>query len=57
MAIAGAAGSEDPVVVQELEHRFAAFMRTGDDAKIPEAMRSAAYAVVSRLSPPYMCRS
>jgi hypothetical protein len=50
MAIAGAAGSEDPVVVRELERRFAAFMRTGDDAEIPEAMRSAAYAVVSCLS-------
>jgi hypothetical protein len=57
MAITGAAGSEDPVVVEDLERRFAAFMRTGDDAEIPETMRSAAYAVVSRLSPLYMCPS
>jgi hypothetical protein len=57
MAIAGAAGSEDPVVVRELERRFAAFMRTRGDAEIPEAMRSAAYAVVSRLSPLCMAPS
>ncbi|KAJ7207877.1 leucyl aminopeptidase [Mycena pura] len=48
VAISGASAGRDPSVIQELRDRFAEYMKTGDESKIPSNIKQAVLVAAAR---------